>query len=99
MQDIDGHDDGGRFDGDPEEGMGDAAMVLEPGDRATQAPKGVDVGKFSRDDHGQCGVGSMAIQAGTREARASEEVRDRFHRDGFSGRLRIEAEECASPVR
>ena len=62
-----------------EKGMRDAAMMLEAGNRAAEAPKNIQVGRLGCQSHGQRSVGRPAIEAGAAKACASKEMRDRFH--------------------
>jgi len=79
MQAVDCSDDDGRFKRDAEEGVCDAAVMLEAGNWAANAPEGVYVGEFGSDGHSQCGVGGTAIKSRARKTRAGKDVRDRFH--------------------
>ena len=74
----DGDDDGG-FEGKPEEGVGDAAMMLKGGDGTVERPEDVEVGGFGGDGHGDCGVGSLAIEPRAGEAGSGQQMGDWFH--------------------
>ena len=80
---VDDPDDGDCDSGDErrsDECVRDAAVMLESGDRPTEAPQDVEIGGFSGKRHGECGVGGLAIEAGTGETGSGKEVGDRFHR-------------------
>ncbi len=79
MEEPDGADDGGGFEGQAEEGVGHAAMVLEVCDGAANRPEGVEVGGFGGDGHGEGGVGGLAVEAGAGEDGTGHEVGDGFH--------------------
>jgi hypothetical protein len=79
-QPDDAYDDGG-FDGQADEGVGPAAMVLEGGDGAFDGPEYVEVGSFGGEGHGHGGVGCLAVEAGAREDGSGHEVGDWIHGD------------------
>ena len=79
MVEVDGADDERGFEGEAEEGVGDAAVVLEGGDGAAEGPEGVEVGRFGGEGHGEGGVGGLAVEAGAGEAGSGQEVGDGFH--------------------
>ena len=56
--------------GSADEGVGDAAMVLEFFDWSGEAPEDVDVGGLGSQHRGQRGVGGFAVQAGAADAGA-----------------------------
>ena len=68
-----GGDDGG-FEGDAEEGVGEAAVVLECGDGSFDGPKDIDVREAGGDGHGSGGVGGFAVEAGAGEDGSGHEV-------------------------
>jgi hypothetical protein len=72
-------DDCCGFEGDAEEGVGDASMVLEDGDGALEGPEDVDVGKLGGDGHGGGGVGGFAVEAGAGEDGSGHDVGERVH--------------------
>ena len=51
------------------EGVGDAAVVFEGGDRAAECPEHVEVGGLGGEGHGQGCVGGAAVEAGAGEDR------------------------------
>jgi DNA ligase (NAD+) len=79
MDEVDGGYDDCGFEGQAEEGVGPAAMVLEGGDGTVDGPEGIEVGGFGGEGHGYGGVGCFAVEPGTREAGSGHEVRHRFH--------------------
>ena len=79
MIEVEGGGDEGGFYGHGEESVGNAAVVLEGGERAAEAPEGVDIGQLGGDDHGEGGVGGPAIEAGAGKDGAGEEVGYGFH--------------------
>ena len=62
-----------------QEGMGEAAMMLEGDQRSAKAPQHIEVGRFRGQRHGQRGICGLAIEAGAAQACAGEEVGDWFH--------------------
>ena len=89
MEEPDGANEDGCFEGDAEEGVGPAAMVLEAGDGAVDGPEGVEVGGFGGEGHGQGGVGGFAIETGAGEDGAGHQVGDWFHAVQHIARLFI----------
>ena len=82
---VEGEGDEGGFKGDAEEGVGDAAMMLESGERAACGPEGVDVGELGCDGHGGGGVRGSAVEAGAGEDGADQDMRYWFHRGKYRG--------------
>lgn len=64
VDEPDGTDYDGCFEGKADEGVGPAAMVLEGSDGTVDGPEDVEVGDLSGDDHGDGGVGGFAVAAG-----------------------------------
>ncbi len=60
----------GGNEGHRNESVGDAAMMFEAFDGASESPDDVEVGGFSGEDCGQRGVGSFAIKTGAADAGA-----------------------------
>ncbi len=79
VEEPDGADDDGGFERYADEGVGDAAVVLEGCDGAAYGPEGVEVGGFGGDRHRDGGVGSLAVEAGAGEDGSRHEVGDGFH--------------------
>src|ERR1700677_4012833 len=79
VEEVDGAEDDCALKRQPEEGVGDAAMVLEGGDGAAGRPEGVEVGGFGGEGHGEGRVGGLAVEAGAGEAGPGHEVGDGFH--------------------
>ena len=106
MEQPDAADDRRSHHGRADEGVGDAAMVLELLDRAGEAPEDVDVGGLGGQHGGQRGVGGFAIEAGAANAGAGEKVGDGLHvrletivaelsgASGASGRARARASQA-----
>ena len=80
---VKGEGDESGFERDAEEGVGDAAMMLEAGERAAEGEEGVDVGELGRDGHGEGGVGGATVEAGAGEDYAGEDVGDGLHRSSM----------------
>ena len=59
--------------------MRDAAMMLQLFDRAGESPKDVQIGGLRRQHRGERGVSRLAIQSGSANACAGEEMSDWFH--------------------
>ncbi len=73
--------DGNQSDeGRGDEGVRDAAVMLESGNRAAQSPEYVEVGGFGGERHGERCVGRLTVEAGASETGSGEEVGDGFHR-------------------
>ena len=66
-------------EGDCDEGMRDAAMMLQLFDGPGETPDDVEVGGFGGQHGGQRGVGGFAIESGAADAGAGKEVRDGLH--------------------
>jgi len=79
VEEVDGAENDCGFKRQPEEGVGDAAMVLEGSNGPAGRPEGVEVGGLGGERHGEGGVGGLAVEAGTCEAGAGHEVGDGFH--------------------
>ena len=71
-------DDRGGDDGDSEEGMREAAMVIEGEGGATEAAEDVEVGGFGGERERGRGESGFAIEAEASEVGAEEEVSDGF---------------------
>ena len=69
----------GGDEGRGDEGVGDAAMMLEAFDGAGESPEDVEIGGFGGKYGGQGCVGGFAIETGAADAGAGKEVRDGFH--------------------
>ena len=65
VPEVDGSDGDGGEDGRGDEGVRDAAMMQEGGDRAAESPEDVDVGRFCSERHGERGVRSFTVEACT----------------------------------
>ncbi len=66
-------------EGHGDEGVSDAAMVLESFDRAGKSPNNIEVGGFGGEYRSQRSVGGFAIESGAADAGAGQEVGDGFH--------------------
>ncbi len=80
-QPVEGVDDAqgeGRIQREPEQGVGEAAMVGEAGHRAEEVHHHVDVRHLAGDGHDGGGVGGGAVQPGAADAGAGKNVGDRF---------------------
>jgi hypothetical protein len=68
-----------RFQGQTDEGVGDAAMVEESGDGSAYAPGDVAVGSLSGEGHGEGGVGGFPVEAGASEGGSKQTMCDGIH--------------------
>ena len=92
MQAINGRNYNRSFNRNSNKSMRDPTMMLKTRHWSAQAPDGIDVRKLRSHSHRQRGIRRTAIEACTGKARASEDVRDRFHGLGkVSGCLRTAA--------
>ena len=73
----------GSFEGQRDEGVGDAAMMLEGDERAADGPDCVAIRQLGGEDHGGGCVGGLAVEAGAGEDSSGEQVSDRLH--GYKG--------------
>ncbi len=79
MPEIDGSRDGQGDERRAQERVGDAAMMLEGGNRPGESPQHVEIGGFGCQRHRQGGVGGAAIEAAAGEDGSGEKVGDWFH--------------------
>jgi hypothetical protein len=62
-----------------QQGVGDAAVVLESSHRATERPQDIQIGGLGRKSHGQGRIGGTAVEAGPSKTGSGEQVGDWFH--------------------
>ena len=62
-----------------DEGVRNAAVVLESLNGAGESPEDIEIGCLGGENGSHGGVGRLAVQTCTADAGSSEEVRDRFH--------------------
>ena len=79
MPEVDGSGDGKGDEGRSEQGVGDAAVMLEGGDGTAECPEYVEVRGLGGEGHGEGCVGGAAIESGAGETGSGEEVGDWFH--------------------
>ena len=79
VEEPEGSDDDGSFQGDTDEGVSPASMMLERGDWAVGRPEDVEVGDLGGNDHGCGGVRGFAVEASAGEAASGQEVSYWFH--------------------
>ena len=69
---------GGSNKGYTDKAVGDAAMMLQPGDRTLQRPDNIDVGSLGGKHHGRRGQRALAVEPGAAHARAGQKMSDRI---------------------
>ncbi len=67
-------EDGCGVKGETKESMGPTPVMSEVCDGAADGPKGVEVGSFGGEHHGEGGVAGTAVEAGAGEACSGKEM-------------------------
>ncbi len=72
-------DSGSRHKRNGDEGVRDAAMMLEFFDGTSKTPEDVKVRSLGSQYGSQCGIGSFSIETGATDAGAGKEMGDGLH--------------------